>query len=145
MDHATATLLQDLVKKEGRSLLQYISESYPWAPRKNDSAVPAVAAMAEEERAAAATLVRHLAQNRMQPPYLGAYPMNFTTMNYASLEFLVPQLIRFETKRIAELEKDVHVASDEESQQLLQHMLQMKRRHLTTLTALFGPEKQTAA
>ncbi len=145
MDHATAALLQDLVKKEGRSLLQYVSESYPWTPRNGHNAVPAIIAMAEEERDAAAALVRLLVKNRMQPPYLGAYPMNFTTMNYASLDFLIPQLVKFEAKRIAELEKEVHVVSDEESQHLLQHLLALKRRHLTTLTALHGPDKQTAA
>src|SRR5207237_2893310 len=31
MDPAQAALLQDVLRRESRSLLQYVSESYPWA------------------------------------------------------------------------------------------------------------------
>jgi len=144
MDTSTAVLLQGLVKKEGRSLLQYVSESYPWTPRKSHEAVSAIIAMAHEERDAAASLVRHLVSHRVQPPYLGAYPMSFTTINYMSVDFLVPQLVEFEKKRIAELEKDVLATSDEEAKHLLQHLLQMKRQHLTTLTSLAATQKPAA-
>src|SRR5207248_5374059 len=141
MDRATAALLQNLLKKEGRSLLQYVSESYPWTPRNAHDGVSAIIAMAKEEQESAAALVRYLTSNRAQPPYLGAYPMNFTTINYMSLDFLVPHLIAFEKRRIAELETDVLIVSDEEAKHLLQDLLHMKRRHVATLMGLTGAEK----
>src|SRR5205807_2321530 len=98
-----AKLLQDMVRKEGRSLLQYVSESFPWTTHKNHQALPVLFEMAKEEEQGAAAIVRLLVANRVRPPYLGAYPMSYTTINYMSLDFLLPHLIDFENRRIAEL------------------------------------------
>ena len=54
MDALTTTLLQDMVKREGRSLLQYVSESFPWTPHKSHQALPVVLDMAKEEHEGAA-------------------------------------------------------------------------------------------
>src|SRR5579862_2385551 len=107
MDAATATILQGLVRKEGRSLLQYVSESFPWTTHKNAHDAALLLDMAQEEQDAAAKVVSILQKNRLRPPYLGAYPMSFTTINYMSMDFLIPYLIDFEKRRIAELEKDL--------------------------------------
>ena len=101
MDAATADLLQNMVRKEGRSLLQYVSESVPWTTPKNHYALPVLLGMVKEEQEGTAAVVKLLLKNRVRPPYLGAYPMSFTTINYMSLDFLLPYLIDFE-KRIAE-------------------------------------------
>jgi hypothetical protein len=144
MEPAAAALLQELVRKEGRSLLQYVTESFPWTTRKTRHILPVLVEMAKEEQDGAAALVRLLLKNRLRPPYLGAYPMSFTTINYMSLEFLLPYLIDFETRRIAELEKDLAAPFDDETRQLLQSLLEMKRRHLVTLTTLSAADKPAA-
>ena len=105
MDASTAAMLQDLVRKEGRSLLQYVSESFPWTTPHNGQAVPLLLAMVKEEQEATGKAVALLLKNHHRPPYLGAYPMSFTTINYMSMGFLLPYLIDFEKRRIAELEK----------------------------------------
>ena len=89
-------------------------------------------------------LMQKLLKNRVRPPYLGAYPMSFTTINYMSLDFLVPYLIDFEKRRIAELEKDLAGVTEEEPKELLNSLLEMKQRHLATLTNLTGLEKPAA-
>jgi hypothetical protein len=144
MDAATAALLQEMVRKEGRSLLQYVSESVPWTTPKNHYALPVLLDMVKEEQDGAAAIVKLLLENRVRPPYLGAYPMSFTTINYMSLDFLLPYLIDFEKRRIAELAQDLAMVSDDEAKQLLRTLLDMKQRHLVTLTSLGGVEKPAA-
>jgi hypothetical protein len=144
MDAATITLLQDLVRKEGRSLLQYVSESFPWTTQKNHHVLPVLFEMTKEEQEGAAAVVKLLLKNRARPPYLGAYPMSFTTINYMSLDFLLPYLIDFEKRRSADLDKDLAVVHDDEAKHLLQTLLQMKQRHLATLISLTATERPAA-
>jgi hypothetical protein len=144
MDVATLTLLQEQVRKEGRSLLQYVSESFPWTTHKNHQVLPILFNMAKEEQEGAAAIVKWLLKNRARPPYLGAYPMSFTTINYMSLDFLLPYLIDFEKRRCAELEQDLAFISDDEAKHLLHTLLEMKQRHLATLTGLTAVDKPAA-
>jgi hypothetical protein len=144
MDGATAKLLSDLVRKEGRSLLQYISESFPWTTAKNHQALPVLFDMVKEEQEGTAAIVRLLLKNRLRPPYLGAYPMSFTTINYMALDFLLPYLVDFERRRCAELGKDLAVLSDEDARELVKSLLDMKERHLAGLINLLGKEKPAA-
>jgi hypothetical protein len=144
MDGATAKLLGDLVRKEGRSLLQYISESFPWTAAKNHQALPVLFEMVREEQEGTAAIVRLLLKNRQRPPYLGAYPMSFTTINYMALDFLIPYLVDFERRRCAELGKDLAVLSDEDARALVKSLLEMKERHLAGLINLLGKEKPAA-
>jgi hypothetical protein len=143
MDADIAALLQDLVRREGRSLLQYVSESFPWTTYKNHHALPVILDMAKEERESAAAIASFLVKNRQQLPYLGAYPMSYTTINYMSLDFLIPYLIDFEKRRIVELEKDLAMETDE-AKHLVQSLLAMKQRHLAALVNLTGQEKPAA-
>jgi hypothetical protein len=144
MDAPTAAVLQSLVRKEGRSLLQYVSESFPYTTRKNVQSGALLLEMVREEQEATAKVVGHLLKNRVRPPYLGAYPMSFTTINYMSMDFLLPYLIDFETRRIAELEKDQTIVVDDESKELIKSLLDMKRRHLATLQNMYQKEKPAA-
>jgi len=144
MDAATANLLQDMVRREGRSLLQYVSESYPWTTAKNHHGLSVLMDMVNEEQEGAAAIVRLLLKNRLRPPYLGAYPMSFTNINFMSLDFLVPYLIDFEQRRIAQLEKDLPLVSDDETKHLLKSILEMKQRHLVSLNGLIEKEKPAA-
>lgn len=144
MDTTTAKILQDMVRKEGRSLLQYVSESFPWTTHKNHHALPVLFEVVREEQEGTAALVKLLLKNRLRPPYLGAYPMTFTTINYMSLDYLLPYLIDFEDRRIGALEKDLAVITEEEPRHLVQSLLEMKKRHLAALTNLQGVDKPAA-
>ena len=144
MHAETAALLQDLVRREGRSLLQYVSESFPWTTAKNQHVLPVLQNLAKEEQEGTAAIVQYLLKNRRRPPYLGAYPMSFTTINYMSLDFLIPYLIEFEKRRIAELEKDSGLVSEDEVKKLLKSLLEMKQNHLAVLSSLIEAAKPAA-
>jgi hypothetical protein len=136
MDSTTTAILQGLVRKEGRSLLQYVGESFPWTTAKNHHALPVLHEIIDEEQKATAAIVQYLVKNRVRPPYLGAYPMSFTTINYMALDFLLPLLKDFEKRRIAELEKSQILVVEEEPKHLVHSLIEMKKRHLTSLTSL---------
>jgi hypothetical protein len=144
MDGATAKLLSDLVRKEGRSLLQYVSESFPWTTAKNHQALPVLFEMVKEEQERTAAIVRLLLKNRLRPPYLGAYPMSFTTINYMALDFLIPYLVDFERRRCTELSGDLAVLADEDARAFVKSLLEMKERHLAALIGLEGVGKPAA-
>jgi hypothetical protein len=131
--------LQDIIRREGRSFLQYSGESFPWNTPQDGVAVAGLRRMIEEEKAGAGTLSRYLAKNRLTPPYLGAYPSYFTSYNYMSIDRLVPLLIQHQQRGLTDLESDLKAIADEESRRQVQTVLEMKRRHLQELEALKAP------
>jgi hypothetical protein len=133
IDSRTHQLLQDIVRRESRSLLQYVSESFPWTTREEVAALGKLQTLIKEEREAAAALGRFLLKKRLTPPYLGAYPMSFTTINYVSLEHLMPLLIEHQSAAIGELESDRQQVKDPEARGMLDNLLAMKQRHLKVL------------
>ena len=82
IDARDADLLKEIVRRESRSLLQYVGDSFPWTTRQERETLPMLRSMIEEEREAAAALARFLASQRQTPPYLGAFPQSFTTINF---------------------------------------------------------------
>ncbi len=144
MDPASLKLLQDMVRKEGRSLLQYVSEAFPWTTEKNLHSLPVLLAMVKEEQEGTSNIVKLILKHRARPPYLGAYPMSFTTINYMSLDFLLPYLIAFEKRRLAELDADLLIVADAEAKQLLHELRDMKQRHLLALTDMVTVTKPAA-
>lgn len=143
MDPRTTTLLQNLVKKEGRSLLQYIGEAFPWTTVKNHHGLPIVLQIVKEEQDATADIVKLLTRRKVRAPYLGAYPMQFTTLNYVALDHLLPLLIAFERGRLSELESQLPLVADAEAHALVRELIDSKRRHAHTLETLSSTDKQT--
>jgi hypothetical protein len=133
IDAASKCVLLDLVRRESRSLLQYVSESFPWITAGEEEALAKLPEMVREEQEGIATVARFLARNRIAPAPLGSYPMTFTNINYMSLDHLVPLLIENQRHRIAEIESAVAGMTDPESRRQAETYLAMKRRHLQKL------------
>jgi hypothetical protein len=144
IDARTATILQGVVRREGRSLLQYVHDSFPWTQTGNQEMLTKIQALVEEERAATAALARFLIEQRFPPPYLGAYPTGFTTINYVSLESLLPRLLDFQKEAVAALQRDLAEVTDADARKQLLGLLEMKQRHLETLESLAAAHPQPA-
>jgi len=136
MDARTQTLLQDLFRREGRSLLQYLAESFPWTPSDRQAAVRQLHQLAAQQRQSAVKLAHFLERHHVALPYLGAFPMDFTTINFIGLDFAVPLLVKDEQEAVAELERDLDQVTDAEARKLLQELLHEKRQLLKELEAL---------
>jgi hypothetical protein len=133
IDAQSKRVLLDLVRRESRSLLQYVSESFPWITAQEQEFPARLQKLVHEERDGVAAMARDLTRLRISPAPLGPYPMTFTNINYMSLDHLLPLLIENQRRRITELETEIKPVSDPDSRRLSESYLDMKRRHLKAL------------
>lgn len=130
MDASKQELLRSLVRKEGRSLLQYVAESFPWSKPEDHGLVRRVLAIAHVEGHYLVRLIRLLLKLKIGSPPLGAYPQSFTTINFMALDFLMPLLIADQKSRIAEIELLMTQFPEGEVRSLLGEFVAEKRKHL---------------
>jgi hypothetical protein len=137
MDAATRDLLQEIVRRESRSLLSYVGDAFPWTTGKGGQALKRLQDLVAAEREATAELGRYLTR-RLQPlGYIGAYPTGFTTLNFMGLRHVLTRLVEWEKKSIRELEYDLSaLRGDAEARALVEKMLALKRTNLETLEVL---------
>ena len=133
MDAALTARLQDLVRREGRLLLRYVSESFPWSTAHDQDVRAAVLRFAERESDALGKLARHLQTVHVAVPHPGSYPMSFTTVNFVSLSYLLPRLAEEQKSGVAEVERLCNVLPDGETRNLVGQLLVLKKQHLSQL------------
>lgn len=138
----TQKRLLKIARREGRSLLFYVSEAFPWTTPEEQEALAEFQRLVEEESKELGALLKLLAREHIFPAP-AAFPMNFTTINFISLEHLFPMLIDYERRNLAELEKDEKDIVDLEARTLVQRMVATKRRHLQTLETLAAAHPET--
>ena len=136
IDAQSRAVLQSLIQRECHSLLHYVCESFPWISPSEQEALARLQQINQEEVEALAVLGRFLFKHRIVPAALGAYPMNFTTINYTALDHLLPLLIDNQKGRTGELQRDLAKIKDAEAREHVEQFLEMKRRHLQTLEGL---------
>jgi hypothetical protein len=140
----TEAVVQGVLRRHGRSLMQYLREAFPYLPGNGDNRLARFQQLATEDLESQVSLTNFLLRKHLSPPYLGPYPDRFTTFNYVSFDFLLPQLLQAERAEIAHLVKDVHTVDDAEVRERLQKVLDMKRRHLAELEELAHPKPQSS-
>jgi hypothetical protein len=145
MNAASHEMLGQLAALGTSSLLQYIAQSGTWASPASKDSLASVVALADEEREATSSFVRFLQKKRFRLPPLGFYPSQFTTMNFVTIEYLTPVLIKEHVKEIATIERLLAQIDDEEVRGMTQSYLEMKRRHFQALEALAQPKSPIAA
>ncbi len=144
MDGATEALLQRVLRREGLALLQYVREAFPWTRAGEDKALAELRDVIEEDRQALADLGRFLTRRRVPLPYIGSYPAEFTTVNFTSLDYLLPRLVEEQRREVGTLEAEVPAATDPEARAQLVRLLDLKRRHLGVLERLAAENRQPA-
>jgi rubrerythrin len=144
MDDRSYSLLEDIARRENRSLLQYVRDSYPWITPDEREVLPQIRIMIVEERQGVAELVRFLYSHRRPPPYLGTFPTSFTSLSFVSLDHLLTILATNERKELERLQVEVDLLTDPEAKALVQKIIANKRRHLETLQALAAAHSRPA-
>jgi hypothetical protein len=148
IDATDQALLQEVLRREERSELMYVREAYPWTAARGHTALEALQRLIREERDALTALGRWMTRRHVPLPYLGVFPTGFTTINFLALDYLLPRLRDRQREAVAQLERDVHAATDPQARAQLQSLLELKTRHLATLESLAGsgpPADQPAA
>jgi hypothetical protein len=127
-----------LIRKEARSLLQYIGESYPWAGADRQEALQTILQIAKHEVRQINQLIRMCIKAKLGNPALGAYPQSFMCINFMALDFLLPLLVEDQKKRIADLEWSL-LSAPPEFQGLIRDLISAKTKHLDKMRGLIAP------
>ncbi len=136
IDPQSATALQAIVRRESRSLLQYVGESFPWTRANELVALADLRQLIAEENHSTQALGKYLLARHVRLPFFSAYPSVFTNVNFVALDFVLPRLVELQAGAIAALDADLSRIRDDETRELVQKHLDMKRRHLKKLTEL---------
>jgi hypothetical protein len=136
LEPQTQAILQDIVRRESRSLLCYIGDAFPWTTAAQTAALGVLQQAVKEEAAAVTALGRYLVRRHVQPPPLGAYPSGFTSHNFVALSYLVPRLVEEEKRTTAALEQDLARMTDVGVRGAVEGLLAVKKKNLTTLAGL---------
>lgn len=143
IDDRTRKLLQQTFRRESLSMLRYIGEAFPWTVAAGDGVLKRVSQIVAEDRNATEALGRFLFRRRIPPSFSGAYPSGFTTLNFVSLEYLLPRLSQTQRQAVADLERDVAAVTDADAKAELEKLLAVKRLHLTELETLKVPHGES--
>jgi hypothetical protein len=145
IDQRTYAVLERIIRRESLSFLLYAADSFPWITKDEGPALAKLQQIIAEQRPSIGDVVRFLVRNRLELPYLGSYPVSYTTSNFVALDWLLPRLVQEERKSISALEKDLGELSDGSARVLVQMMLERKRRHLEMLEGLAASGAPAAA
>jgi rubrerythrin len=144
IDDQTYSLLAEIARRESRTLLQYVRDSYPWITLEERDEMAEVRTMIEEEKQGVGDLVRFILRQHQPMPYIDSYPASFTSLSFVSLDHLIPLLSTHEREGLHRLEREVGALRDPEAKELVQKIVDMKRRHLETLQSLATKRPQPA-
>lgn len=132
-EHRDNSILRELFRRESRTFLQYVREAFPWTRTGGEDAVGRIHRLAEAEQQTAARIAQ-LLQKRHEPlPYLGQFPMDYTTQNFVALDHLLPLLREEQERDVAALDRDVAALTNPEARAVVQQLLDVKRAHLSQL------------
>jgi len=135
-DAMTAPLLQELLRRESRSLLQYVREVPVWVGPADRPALQKLRGLAAAELEAIDALGRHLQKRRLGLATLGPFPPEFTDVNDAALHHLLPKLVREQKEATADVEAALTKLGENPARHLVERLLHMKRQHLPELEGL---------
>ena len=143
-DGAWPTVLQKLLARLSRSLLQFINEADPWARPGEEKLVQELKQLIQEEQEAAVKLSNFLRRRRVLP-YVGTFPLSYTSMLFVSLDYLLPHLVEHERNELAQVGRDLREVHDAEARHQVQEILDLMQRHLNKLEELAARAKPAHA
>ena len=136
IDGATQDRLQQCVRRESRSLLQYVCEVPMWMGAADRPAGARLRELGQAEQAATDRLAKWLQKRRAGEMFLGPFPSVFTDSNDAALHYILPRVVREHTADVVKLEADAAAIGDPEAKSFVDAMLALKRQNASELANL---------
>lgn len=128
--------LNELLIELGRSLLQYVGESWPWTPGDDEEEKAVIDRLVAEQQDSVAHIAALLDdRGRLIDP--GAYPTEYTSLHYVALDYLLGRLVAHQQEIVRDAQsalQDAH--GDDEVEMLLTGVAAQAERHLEELRAL---------
>lgn len=145
IDPTSREALEEIVQRESRSLLSYIAEAYPWTSSAGTRELATLQKLIRQEAEALASLGRYLVRKSGRLPYIPAYPMEFTTSNFVSLNYLLPRLIETQQIHLRSLEATLPRIKHEPTLREVERFFGVKKMTLAGLESLVpSPEPASA-
>jgi hypothetical protein len=145
IDRETVALLEDIIRRESRSVLLYVGEAFPWTTARDSAALVKVQNLIKAEQNAISTIAEFLQRHRTPITYHGSYPASFTTINFLALKKILPRLVAYERESIPLLQSDLAKPCSGSARALLEKLLAVKRTNLATLEVMIAPQTQNVA
>ena len=134
-------ILNAVLRRLYRSMLQYVHECWPWTHRGDGTAYPTVLKLREEELEDAKRLAE-LIVARGGAVATGSYPTEFVDTHFLALDYLLDELVRAERRRMEATEADLaRLGGDAEAAGLLREILRRELEHLGVLQRLAGEHR----
>ena len=131
----TSGLLNRLLVRIYRGLLQYSADCWPWTDAEESAEKRAVERMGEAQRQNIGAVVEVLTGRGVVVDF-GSYPDN-SELHYVSLDYLLGKLIADEEAIVAEIEASQdEAAHDTEAARLVSELLAAEKAHLAQLREL---------
>jgi hypothetical protein len=144
MNAQTVALLQAIVRRESLSMLTYVGAAFPWTTSRGADALAHLKEIVSAHNEAVAALGRYLTKLRQPLVYLGSYPSYFTTINFLSLDHILPKVVESERKNVAALERDLAALGDKDAHAQAAKLLDVKKKQLESLENLAASQTKTA-
>jgi hypothetical protein len=134
IDAGTIDRLRHLLRRESRSLYQYLREVPAWTTLRESHILASLRDCATAELHVIERLSRWLQKHISGALVHGAFP-DFTPYNDTGLNFLLPLVIREQKQAIRELESDAKALHGEPAD-YVNELLALKRAHLAAIEDL---------
>lgn len=135
-DRISNSRLNDLLIDLGRSLVQYVGESWPWTPADDADEMASLVRIVSEQRRSV-TRLAELLDERDHTVDFGAFPTEYTSLHYVALDYMLTRLVNDQQALVEECEAlAAEGRGDPEAEPLLQETATAERRHLEELRQL---------
>ena len=139
LDSQTISIVQDVLRGEGHTLLQYACEAFPRFTASDQAELARLQSLADQEMAAARSLVTWFVRRQGQIPPTEPYPSWYTQINFISIPFLLPQLEKDHREAIARLQRAAASLTNPEARQLIQAIVEQKEKSLAAIGGKGAP------
>jgi hypothetical protein len=136
IDNTDIERFHDCVRRESRSLLQYVREVPLWASAADRPTFARIRELAETEKEAVDRLASWLQKNHAGIHHLGPFPSVFMDVNDAGFRHLLPRLITEHRQLLDQLEADAGALAHTPAAEHLHALLAHKRGHHADLQSM---------
>lgn len=137
MNHDPAIdVLNRILAVLNRSLPMYLANADPWTQAGDEQAAKVLARIVQDQRRDVNRLAELIIDQsaHVRP---GQWPMEFTDLNFLSLDYLLQELLRHQKLDIAQLERCVALlAHNRQARELAEEILGSEKAHLEALEDL---------
>lgn len=134
----TVDLLNQLLAIVYRSFPAYLADASPWTHDGDEHASETLKNIVLDQQATAVRIVELVLQlgGRFES---GEYPMEFTDTHFLSLDFLLKELLRYQRRDVAAIQRIVaELDRHPEARELAEETLGGERAHLEAIESLIS-------